>query len=84
MKDLSICIYCNKPISVGQSVTILKDGAAHIECLRAREIPISEVFRRPECIFNYCPHPEHCQNECLKKASTLFYTPSPTEEVNKP
>ena len=34
MKDLSTCIYCGKPIAVGQSVTILKDGAAHVECLK--------------------------------------------------
>ena len=36
MKNLNTCIYCNKPISVGQSVTILKDGAAHVECLKER------------------------------------------------
>lgn len=26
---------------------------------------MSDVFSRPECIFNYCPHPENCKESCL-------------------
>lgn len=37
MKDLSKCIYCFKAIVVGQSVTILKDGAAHVDCLKKEQ-----------------------------------------------
>ena len=27
----------------------------------------NEVYSRPECVFNYCPHPEKCKadSECL-------------------
>ena len=24
-----------------------------------------DVFSRKECIFNYCPHPDKCKEECL-------------------
>lgn len=34
MKNLNTCIYCGKPIDVGQQVTILRDGAAHVACLK--------------------------------------------------
>ena len=23
------------------------------------------IFSRPECIFNYCPHPDQCDSTCL-------------------
>lgn len=28
----------------------------------------TEVFARPECVFNYCPHPELCQEKCQSAA----------------
>ena len=38
------------------------------------EIPESEklkpqvnIFSREECIFNYCPNPNVCQNNCINK-----------------
>lgn len=27
----------------------------------------TEVFSRPECIFNYCPHAEDCKEKCINK-----------------
>lgn len=26
---------------------------------------VVEVFSRPECVFNYCPHPQACKDACI-------------------
>lgn len=30
-----------------------------------------EVFSRPECIFNYCPNPERCQEKCEQQLNPI-------------
>lgn len=46
---------------------------------RDSKIPEQQaVFSRPECIFNYCPHPEVCQESCLQQ-STVRELEKPAE-----
>jgi hypothetical protein len=32
--------------------------------LKTKLAPVSNVFSRAECIFNYCPHPDNCDQRC--------------------
>jgi hypothetical protein len=48
---------------------------------------MSDVFSRPECIFNYCPHPENCKESCLAPAGpshvkgTIEHPAEPEQEA---
>ena len=36
------------------------------EELRDWSKDLPDVFSRDECVFMYCPHPEHCQDKCIQ------------------
>lgn len=42
------------------------------------------VFSRPECIFQYCPHPELCQGNCVSPDPNPTKTPPETPDDGYP
>lgn len=60
----------------------LSDPNAPTAGQRAAELDAAKqhaVFSRPECVFQYCPHPDECQESCLNKAAMKALAP-PSEE----